>query len=149
MPRIDIMGEDVEFVCTTYTTTIYEQEFVNDPFPKVTGDLIADVYGMQKIRAEEILQMDENGDVVIYRDYTKDNWQAVRRALWAMVKTAMLIRKKHGEEVGPIPSWRKWDEATMEWQVDFREVSDAVCNEGMRGLFRAGAAAPETTSEEE
>lgn len=148
MATIDINGEPVEFVCTAYTTTVYEQEFRECEYKRVTGDIIADVMGVLKVTSKDFVDSDEHGNVVVSFDYTRDNWQAERRALWAMIKTAVEIRRVNGEKVGPMPSYSSWERSLIEWEPDMREVSYAVCNELQRGLFRAGAAAPEETSEE-
>lgn len=149
MPVIDINGTEHEFVCTAYTTTIYEQAFKDDPYEKVTGDIIADVMRVIRVSSKDFIDHDENGNLTVAFDYTRDNWQAEKRALWAMLKTAVEIQRVNGGKVGPFPSYAEWDRSLVAWEPDMREVSLAVCNELQRGLFRARAAAPEETSEEE
>jgi hypothetical protein len=84
----------------------------------------------------------------IILDFTGDNWNAERRALWAMLKTQWEIDRKHGRDGKPVPSYREWDESLLESDMDMRAVSNAVGEELNRGLFRSGAAASGQTSEE-
>lgn len=145
MATIDYGRGEQEFRCTARTLTIYEQAFYSDPYPRVTGDLIADVFGKQKITDESSgLVFDTDGNITaIVVDLTADNWQAEWRALWAMLKTQAEIDAKHGGEKKPFPSYREWDKENVDCEPDMRAVSNAVCAELNRGLFRAGAAASE------
>jgi hypothetical protein len=142
------LGEQ-EIRCTYRTLTIYEHEFRDkDGEP---ADLIADVMGKVRISVEDTgFEFNEDGSIsaVIY-DYTRDNWNAQKRALWAMLRTAERIAKKNGTPCTPVPDFEAWDESLLECEPDLREVSLAVANELQRGLFRAGAAASGKTSEEE
>jgi hypothetical protein len=150
MAEIEINGETREYRCTTRTLTIYEQEFCNDSLPRITGDLIADVMGKQKISTESLgFTLDDEGNIdAIIMDYTNENWNALRRALWAMLKTQSEIDRKHGRKTAEVPSWSRWDADLAEWEPDMREISIEVSQELQRGLFRAGAAASGKTSEE-
>ena len=139
LATIDINGIETEFICTSYTTTVYEQAFRADPYERVTGDIIADVMGRMRVSGNDIIGSDEDGNLVVTIDYTRDNWQAEKRALWAMIKTATEIRRINGEKVKPTPSYPEWDRSLVAWEPDFREMSYAVCGELQRGLFRAGA----------
>lgn len=148
MATIDICGNDVEFICTAYTTTVYEHEFKDDPYPKVTGDIVADVMGVYKVSSKDFATMDDEGNIIVSIDYTRDNWQAEKRALWAMIRTAIEIRRVKGERIDQIPSYSDWDKSLVEWEPDLREMSLLVGTELQRGLFRTRAAVPEETSEE-
>ena len=143
MATIDFGMGEKEFRCTARTLTIYEQAFHSDPYEKVTGDLIADVLGKQRITEESMgLEFDKDGQIVaITADFTTDNWGAEWRALWAMLKTQDEIDTKHQVEHERVPSYKQWDSDNAEAEPDMRAVSEAVCNELYRGLFRAGAAA--------
>lgn len=145
MPSIDFGNGPVEFRCTARTLTIYEQAFHNDPYERVTGDLIADVFGKRVIDDNSMgFKYDENGNIsALIVDLTADNWMAEKRALWAMLKTQNEIDVKHGEKPSPMPSYAEWDRSLVEWEPNMREVSNLVIDECNRGLFRAGAAASE------
>ncbi len=150
MATIDFGAGEQEFRCTARTLTIYEQAFCADPNPRVTGDLIADVLGKQRITDESLgFKLGDDGTISeIILDFTGDNWNAERRALWAMLKTQWEIDRKHGRDGKPVPSYREWDESLLESDMDMRAVSNAVGEELNRGLFRSGAAASGQTSEE-
>jgi len=145
MPKIDLGNGEVEYRCTARTLTIYEQAFVNDPNPKITGDLIADVFGRQRIGEDALgLEFDDSGNIkAIIVDYTMDNWNAEWRALWAMLKTQAEIDAKHNVKRDPVPSYSAWSADLAEFEPDMRETSNAVMDELNRGLFRTGAAASE------
>ena len=136
------MGEQ-EFRCTARTLTIYEQAFYSDPYPRVTGDLIADVMGKQRMTEDSLgLEFDDEGNIIaITSDFTCDNWEAEWRALWAMLRTQDEIDAKHGVKRDRVKPYREWDADNLECEPDMREVGSAVCQELTRGLFRAGAAA--------
>jgi len=138
---VDYGAGEREIRCTYRTLSIYEQEFRDEEGnPR---DLIADVMGKVKISTDNTgFELDDDGNVkAIVIDYTSDDWNAQKRALWAMLKTAEAIAKRHGENVERIPSFKEWDESLLECEPDLREISLAVGNELQRGLFRAGAAA--------
>ena len=141
MATIDYGMGDREFRCTYRTLTIYEHEF-RDPDGN-PADLISDVMGKVRMSADETgIEIDDDGNIAaVVIDYTRDNWNAQKRALWAMLKTAEAIAIKRGLDVEQVPSFREWDESLLECEPDLREVSLAVGNELQRGLFRGGAAA--------
>lgn len=145
MPSIDFGNGLIEFRCTARTLVIYEQAFYNDKFPRVTGDMIADVFGKRTVTEDSLgLKFDDNGNIeAIVVDYTTDNWQAEIRALWAMLRTQWEIDKKHGVERDDVKIYSVWSEEIADWEPDMREVSGMVYEEMNRGLFRAGAAASE------
>jgi hypothetical protein len=149
LATIDYGLGEREFRCTYWTLTVYEQEFRDDPCRGVTGDLIADVFG--KIRAtDESLgfHLDEDGNLdALVIDYTLTNWNVEKRALWAMLRTQSDIDQKRGRESERVPSYAEWEGTLVECEPDLRELSNAICGELQRGLFRAGAAASGKTSE--
>jgi len=136
------MGEQ-NFRCTARTLLIYEQEFHSDPYERVTGDLIADVFGKHVVTEDSLgLSFDAEGNIdAIVIDYTSDNWGAELRALWAMLKTQGEIDAKHGENKEPVPSFKEWSRQILECEIDIKQLSNAIVEELDRGLFRAGAAA--------
>lgn len=150
LASIEILGKQREFRCTSRTLTIYEQEFHSDSNPRVTGDMIADVMGKQIVddQSGPFIFDDEGNLRGIVIDYRGDNWNAERRALWAMLRTQAEIDSIHGVKHDPVPSYAEWDRSLVEWEPDMREVGLIVGQELNRGLFRAGAAASGKTSEE-
>lgn len=142
---MDFGSGPVEFRCTARTLVIYEQAFYNDKFEKVTGDMIADVFGRHKFTEEDLgLEFDDDGNIkALIVDMTMENWNAEIRALWAMLRTQAEIDRKNGVEREPLPAFNPWTDSVSEWEPDMREVSDIVHAEMNRGLFRAGAAASE------
>ena len=90
MAKIDYGMGEREFRCTYYTLSIYEQEFHGDPYEKVTGDLIKDVFGKVEVNENSLgATYDDEGNIVSYViDYTIDDWNVEKRALWAMLRTA-------------------------------------------------------------
>lgn len=149
MATVDYGLGEQEFRCTAWTCVVYEQEFLSDPYELVTGDLIADVMGKVKINANEsVIELTEDGGVeILVQDYTRDNWNVQRRALWAMLKTQDDIECGRGLHASRVPSYAEWCRTLVEAEPDMREVSLAVGNELQRGLFRSGAAASGKTSE--
>lgn len=127
---IDVDGTGArEAVATAWTLALYEQEFGRD--------LIADVYGVVDLR-RDFYRKGPRGEVVAV-DYTARDWNAILRALWAMLKTASDIALEAGD-LAPndaVPGFKRWVRSVG--AVDMNEVTDAVyrlCNEG---FFRAGA----------
>lgn len=145
MPVININDEELEFRCTARTLVIYEQAFYNEKYPRITGDMIADVFGKRTITEDSLgLKFDDDGNIqAIIVDYTSDNWGAELRALWAMLRTQAEIDKKNGVKREPVKAFSLWSEALADWEPDMREVAGMVAEEMNRGLFRAGAAASE------
>ena len=145
MASIDFGSGECEFRCTARTLVIYEQAFYNDKYPRVTGDLIADVFGKRTITEDSLgLEFDDGGNIkAITVDYTADNWEAELRALWAMLRTQAEIDKKNGVQREPVKAFVPWTESIVDWEPDMREVSNLIFEELNRGLFRAGAAASE------
>ncbi len=146
MATIDYGDGEHEFICTALTCMIYEQEFVTDPNEKITGDLIADTIGKVTLSSNDILHVTDDGAyVTTVLDYTQVNWNAIFRALWAMLKTA----QENGDKSTPIPGFKAWQSTLMSFEPDMKQLSNDVQQELMRGLFRSGAAASGKTSEEE
>lgn len=145
MALIEIDGTEREMRCTARTLVVYEQEFYNDKNDRITGDMIADVFGRREVGEDALgFKFDEAGNVsAIVVDYTSDNWNAELRAVWAMLRTQAEIDRKNGQKPTPVPSYREWSQAIADWEPDMRELSTLVYEEMNRGLFRAGAAASE------
>lgn len=124
---IDIDGTgEVEAVATAYTLVIYEQAFDG-------ADIIADVFGKHKI--------DDSGELTL--DFTKDNWNAEMKALWAMVRTAYELRADRGDAAPNErpPAYERW--ARSLGKVNVRDISVRVISELADGFFHVGAADPE------
>lgn len=145
MPTIDFGSGEQEFRCTARTLVIYEQAFYNDKYERVTGDMIADVFGKRTFTEDDLgLKFDDKGNLTaIIMNFESDNWQAELRALWAMLRTQWEIDTKNGVKRDPIKTFSVWSEELVDWEPDMREVSSLVFEEMNRGLFRAGAAASE------
>jgi len=126
---VSIGDEVVEIMATLYTLEVYEQEF--------GSDLIKDVFGKHQVEKED--------ETVLTIDYTQENWNEERRALWAMVKTASDLKDSKGD-LAPndrVPGYKQWVKSNMASQVNLREIANAVFEEAVRGFFRTGAAASE------
>lgn len=151
MATVDIGTGPLEFRCTAWTCVVYEQEFLSDKYEGVTGDIIRDAVGKLVVGKDDLgYRLDENGDVeVVIFNYTHEDWNVLRRALWAMLKTQDDILTDKGVQHQKVPSYKEWCRTLLEVEPDMREVSMAVGNELQRGLFRAGAAASGKTSHEE
>ena len=143
MATIDYGSGEREFRCTALTCMIYEHEFVSDVNPKITGDLIADTVGKITVSSNDVLHITDDGNyVTTVVDYTKVNWQAIFRALWAMMRTSYEISKLPGNTVLPdVPAYKTWEHELLSCEPDMENLATVVQRELMRGLFRAGAAA--------
>lgn len=90
--------------------TIYEQEF--------RADLIQDVYGIVDITEADLegalKRAGAADDVVITIDYTRTNWTALTRAVWACLKSK-------DESIPSFAVWRKKTEG-----LNLRELSEAA-----------------------
>jgi len=76
MFEVSIDGKKVKAEVTFYTAQLYEAEF--------RSDIIKDLFGEQNAGSV----IDFSGDDVIRIDFTKVNWTAMMKVLWAAVKTA-------------------------------------------------------------
>lgn len=119
----DGSGKERELVMSAYTLMVYEQEFK-------TG-MIEDVFG--KVRLSD----EDDSEVVL--DFTRDNWFAYIKALWAMLKAGMDLARAERRQYEYVPSFNEWSlKATS---FDIQEVSRVVIEACQAGLFRASAAA--------
>ena len=75
MFEVSIDGKAVKADVSFYTAWLYENEF--------HADLISDFYGVQ-----DMTPIASEGDGGFKVDFTKVNWTAAMRVLWAAVKTA-------------------------------------------------------------
>lgn len=76
MFEIEINGKQVKAEVSFYTAYLYEAEFQRD--------LIKDFLGVQNNEAT----VEFDGDAVVKIDFTRIDWNASQRALWAAIKTA-------------------------------------------------------------
>lgn len=72
MFKVEIDGKQYEAEVTFYTARLYEAEFM--------GDLIQDFFGRQ--------EFSDDSDPTLFLDFTKVNWTATTKVLWAALKTA-------------------------------------------------------------
>lgn len=155
--RIDIDGTgEVVAVATVYTTVIYEQQFKSSMIADVYGKVAFDDADLVKVVTPDFVkgrlraalgkgeEMPEGAERLVDRafpsavvagfDYTKDNWGAYLKALWAMLRTADEL----GESERPTPGWDRWVKSLG--PVDMRQISDLVITECQEKLFRSPAA---------
>lgn len=143
MATIDLGFGELEFRCTAWTCEVYEQEFLNDPYEGVTGDIIKDAVGKLVVDKDDVgYRLSETGDLeVVIFNYEHEDWNVLRRALWAMLKTQDDILSDKNVPHESVPPYKQWVKTLLEVEPDMKEVSVAVGQEIQRGLFRAGAAA--------
>lgn len=120
MFEVSIDGKTVKAEVTFYTAWLYENEF--------SKDLISDFYGVQDM--SPVMSMDGDEFKV---DFTKVNWIAATRVLWAAVKTV-------SQATPPYAEWMKKTQGVDTWTV--RQKLDEAITEC---FFRTEAAGEETT----
>lgn len=133
MPTYDYQhdGTEHEYLASTYTLLVYEQQF--------KSDMIKDVFGRIDL-AKAVQNIDADGNITAM-DYTMDNWSAYPHAFWAMLKTAEDIARHEGRKSEPVEaSYVEWTRNHYEG-IDLSELSQKVFDECNRGLFHSGAAA--------
>lgn len=118
MFEVSIDGKQVNADVTFFTAWLYENEF--------NANLISDFYGVQDMQPVASGEGDE------FRvDFTKVNWNAAIRVLWAALKTA-------DQSTPPYMSWVKQasgvDSYTLRQQLD-EAIADC--------FFRPGASEEE------
>lgn len=123
MFEVSIDGKTVSGEVTFYTAWLYENEF--------RKDLISDFYGVQDL--SPVVSMDDDEFKV---DFTKVNWLAATRVLWAAVKTA-------DDSTPSYNAWMRKTQGVDTWVV--RQKLDEAISE----CFFRSEAAPEETSEAE
>ena len=123
MFEVSIDGKTVKAEVTFYTAWLYENEF--------RKDLISDFYGVQDL--SPVVSLDDDEFKV---DFTKVNWLAATRALWAAVKTA-------DESIPGYNAWMKKTQGVDTWTV--RQRLDEAISEC---FFRSEAAREETSEAE-
>jgi hypothetical protein len=118
MFEVSVNGKTEKADVSFYTAWLYENEF--------HADLISDFYGVQDM--SPIASSDGDSYKV---DFTKVNWMAATRVLWAALKTA-------SQSTPPYPEWMKStrgvDTYTLRQQLD-EAIADC--------FFRPGTAEPE------
>ena len=108
MFEIEIDGKMAKAEVSFYTAYLYEAEFQRD--------LIKDFLGVQ----DSIAPVEFEGESVVKIDFTKIDWNASSRALWAALKTA--DQKTQGYE-----KWMKQAKGVNMWlarEMLAAEVSD-------------------------
>ena len=122
----DGSGVERELDATAYTLMVYEQEF--------KSGLIEDVFGR--------ISIPEDTDGMVVADYTRDNWIAYTRALWAMLRSASDRLALEGKPHEDVPNFRTW--SMYATNLNLAKVSyDLVMGEIQRKFFRSGTAASE------
>lgn len=108
-----IAGKKVKGEVSFYTAQLYEAEF--------RADLIKDLFGVQ----DDSTLIEFKGDDVVKIDFTKVDWLATMKVLWAAIKTA-------DERT---PSYTKWMKQTQ--GVNLWEVRELLSDEIADCFFRA------------
>lgn len=119
MFEVEIDGKKVNAEVTFYTAQLYEAEF--------RADIIKDLFGEQSLEPQ--LEMD--GDAIVKIDFTKVNWLATAKVLWAAIKTA-------DESTPSYTSWMKATKGLNMWLV-----SELLSAEVADCFFRADFAGAE------
>jgi hypothetical protein len=123
MFEIEIGGEKIKAEVSFYTAQLYEAEF--------SSDIIKDFFGKSDLASPVKLANKGGAAEVVSVDFTKTNWTAAMKALWASVKTADELT----------PGYYTWVRKCS--GVNMWEVQDVLANEIADCFFRAGAAAEE------
>jgi len=98
MFEVDINGKKVKAEVSFYTAYLYEAEF--------RSDLIKDLFGTQDFEPE----IEASDGRLVKVDFTKTNWTAMTKVLWAAVKTADPSAKSYSE-------WMKSAKGANLWLV--------------------------------
>lgn len=118
---IDFGQGEKEVVISCWTAVLYEQEF--------KSDMLQDVLGKSVIRQSDFDAKD--GDVIVELDFTRTQWTALLRVLWAGLKTVD----------DSIPSFASWAKTCGE--VDMMALTRTLSPAISEQFFRAGAAGSE------
>lgn len=116
MFEFSVDGKQVKAEVTFYTAYLYEAEF--------KSDLIKDLFGTQDFEPE----IEVSDEKLVKVNFTKTNWNAVGKALWAAVKTA-------DDSTPGYAAWMKRTKGLNMWLVGML-LSDEVAD----CFFRAEAA---------
>lgn len=122
--KIDYGYGEKEIIVSVLTLTLYEQEF--------QSDLIQDLFG--RVSVEDT---DASENEIILLDFSRTNWTAVTRCLWACLKTAD----------PSLPSFKSW--ASSLGKVNLFDLKEELIPVVMENLFCAGASFSENEEEEE
>lgn len=147
MAKVDYGLGEQEFLCNAWTMVVYEHAFCQSEDTNATGDLIRDVMGKVIVKSSDIISVDEDGAfATVVEDYTRVDWNATMRALWAMLRTASDRAAAKGMPFKAVPSYDDWCGDLVDCEPDMDELRKLVAGELQRGLFRGGAAASGKTS---
>lgn len=108
-----------------YTAVLYEQEFCKD--------MLQDFFGVQGTEGP----IGVDGDAIVTIDFTKVNWGAATKALWAAMKTAD----------PSIPSYQLWVKNTK--GANMWLIREQLANEIGDCFFRAEAPGEEAEEKAE
>lgn len=118
MFEVTINGKTVKAEMSFYTAWLYESEFQKD--------MISDFYGVQEL---DPMAGAEDGTFKV--DFTKANWNAAIRVLWAAIKTA-------DETVPPFHQWMRRTSGIDTWTLR-QQIDEAIAD----CFFRAEIAGEE------
>lgn len=108
MFKVEIGGKEYDAEVSFYTAQLYEAEF--------RKDIIQDLFGEQDFTAP----VQADGDTVLKIDFTKVNWIATAKVLWAAIKTA-------DEATPSYTAWMKQTSGVNMWLIQEQlaaEVAD-------------------------
>lgn len=94
-----------------YTAQLYEAEF--------KADLIKDFYGKQDV-SEPPIGLDGKGERVVSIDFTRVDWLALTRVMWAAIKTADAKAPGYAAWMRSVKGVNLWD---FQREVD-AEIAD-------------------------
>jgi hypothetical protein len=148
LATIDYGHGEQEMICNAWTMVVYEHAFCQDKNPNTTGDLIKDAMGKIIVASDDIITVTSNGAfATVTEDYTRIDWIATLKALWAMLRTASERAITKNLPHTDIPAWDEWCGDLIDCEPDMDAIRKQVAGELQRGLFRGGAAASGKTSE--
>lgn len=123
---VEIGGSKVSAEVTFLTAQIYEAEF--------RSDMIKDYFGKEDIvvsddaASSDAAMASGNGESVIRVDFTKTNWTAAMKVLWAAIKTANPATPGYGPWARKVVGVNMW------------EVNNLLTYDVIDCFFRPGAA---------
>lgn len=153
---------EVDLECTDYTPTVYEQEFegadiIGEVYGEVdlktvSGETVTDEFVLNVLQGAQPDKPLPRTTVALVKkafpryaitkiDYRSDHWNAYKKALWAMLRTADEIRRVDGlPPINNVPSFNVWERQCIKVKTDRKEVSQTVFSYMEDGLFHSGDA---------
>ena len=118
MFNVEIDGEKYKAAVTFYTAQLYESEF--------RSDIIKDFFGVQALSTP--IEVGDDGNIANI-DFTKTNWLAATKVLWAALKTA-------DDSIPGYTQWMKNTAGVNMWLVQDQlgvEVADCFFRSDIAG----------------